>query len=145
MAIGVQPPLINGVAYTHADIVLNIMGVPVIGVKAIKYDDKQTITNNYSTGHKPTSRGFGIVEYTCSISLTMEEVERLQTSAPLGRIQNYPDFPIGVNFATEDGKFSRHRLIKCRFTGRSIDSETNNTELVEELELSIADIDYQPS
>lgn len=143
MAIGVRPPLINGVAYTHADVTPNIMGVPVVAVTAIKYSDKQTITLNHSTGHKPTSRGFGPVTFEASISMTMEEVERLSASAPGGRIQNFPDFPIGVNFATEDGKFTRHRLIRVRFTGRSIQSEVNNTQIVEELELSVADIEYQ--
>lgn len=142
MAIGVQPPLINGVSYTHAEIVLNIMGAPVIGVTSIKYADPQEITLNHSTGHKATSRGFGPVTPEASITLTMEEVERLSAGAPNGRIQNYPDFPIGVNFATEDGKFTRHRLIKCRFKGRSIDSAVNNSQIEEELELSVADISY---
>ncbi len=142
MAIGVRPPLINGVAYTHAEIVCNIMGVPVVGITAINYADPQEITLNHSTGHKPTSRGFGPVTPEGTITMTMEEVERLSASAPGGRIQNYPDFPIGVNFATEDGKFTRHRLIKCRFKGRSIDSAVNNSQIEEEIELSIADIEW---
>lgn len=140
--IGIQPPLINGVSYTHADVVINILGAPVIGVTAIKYADPQEITLNHATGHKPTSRGFGPVTPEGSITLTMEEVERLSQIAPLGRIQNIPDFPIGVNFATEDGKFTRHRLIKCRFKGRKPESEVNNSQIEEELELSIADISY---
>jgi hypothetical protein len=142
MAIGVRPPLINGVSYTHADIVLNVLGVPIIGVTAIKYKDPQTITLNHSTGHKPTSRGFGTVMPEGSITVTMEEAQRISDAAPFGLIQNIPDFPIGVNFATEDGKFTRHRLIKVRFTGRSIDSAVNNSQIEEELELSIADISY---
>ena len=142
MAIGVQPPLINGVSYTHADVVINILGAPVIGVTKISYSDPQEITLNHSTGHKPTSRGFGPVTPEGSITLTMEEVQRLSDIAPLGRIQNIPDFPIGVNFATEDGKFTRHRLIKCRFKGRKPESEVNNSQIEEELELSIADISY---
>lgn len=143
MAIGVRPPLINGTAYTHADVTPNIMGVPIVAVTAIKYADKQTITLNHSTGHLPTSRGFGTVMPEATITMTMEEAERLSAAAPDGRIQNFPDFPIGINFATEDGKFTRHRLVRCRFTGRSVDSEVNNSQLLEELELSVADIRYQ--
>lgn len=142
MAIGIQPPLINGVSYTHADIVMNILGAPVIGVTAINYSDPQEITLNHATGHLPTSRGFGPINPVAEITLTMEEVERLSQIAPLGRIQNIPDFPIGVNFATEDGKFTRHRLIKCRFKGRKTDSQVNNSQIEETLELSVADIKY---
>lgn len=142
MAIGLQPPLINGTAYTHVNIVMNVMGVPVVGVLSINYSDKQEITLNHSTGAKPTSRGFGPMTPEASITLTMEEVERLSAAAPLGKIQNYPDFPIGVNFATEDGKFTRHRLIKCRFKGRNPNSAVNNSQIEEELELSVADIEY---
>ena len=142
MAIGIQPPLINGVSYTHAEIVCNVLGAPLIGLTAINYSDPQEITLNHSTGHKPTSRGFGPVTPQGSITLTMEEVERLSAAAPLGKIQNIPDFDIGVNFATEDGKFARHRLIKVRFKGRNPDSSVNNSQIEETLELSIADIQY---
>ncbi|HMG89270.1 MAG TPA: hypothetical protein VK589_04400 [Chryseolinea sp.] len=141
--IASTPPLINGVSYTHAEVVVNILGAPVIGVTAIKYSDPQEITLNHATGHKPTSRGFGTVTPEGSITLTMEEVERLSQAAPSGRIQNIPDFPIGVNFATEDGKFTRHRLIKVRFKGRKTDSQVGNSQIEEELELSIADIAYK--
>ena len=141
--IASTPPLINGVSYTHAEIVINILGAPVIGVTAIKYADPQEITLNHSTGHKPTSRGFSTVTPEGSITLTMEEVERLSNAAPFGRIQNIPDFPIGVNFATEDGKFTRHRLIKVRFKGRKTESQVGNSQIEEELELSIADIAYK--
>ena len=142
MAIGIQPPLINGVSYTHADIVVNILGAPLIGIIAISYSDMQEITLNHSTGHKPTSRGFGPVTPEGSITVTMEEAERLSQVAPFGKIQNIPDFDIGVNFATEDGKFTRHRLMRVRFKGRKPDSAVNNSQIEEELELSIADISY---
>lgn len=143
MAIAPLPPLINGVSYTHAEIVLNIMGVVVIGCTAISYGDPQEITLNHSTGHKPSSRGFGPVTPEGSITLTMEEVERLTAVAPFGQIQNIPDFPIGVNFVTEDAKFTRHRLIRVRFKGRKVDSAVNNSQIEETLELSIADISYK--
>ena len=135
-------PLINGVEYTHADIILNILGIPVIGVTNIKYSDPQAITLNYGTGQHPVSRAFGTIEPQGSITLTMKEVQRLSAAAPLGRIQNIPDFDIGVNFITEAGDFTRHRLVRCRFMGRSTDSSVNNTQIEEELTLSIVEIKY---
>lgn len=135
-------PLINGVEYTHADIVCNILGVPVIGITAIDYSDKQEITLNHSTGTLPSSRGFGPVMFEASITMTTKEVQRLSAVAPLGRIQNIPDFDIGVNYITEAGDFTRHKLVRCRFKGRNPNSQVNNSQIEEELELSVVDINY---
>lgn len=135
-------PLINGVEYTHADIVINILGIPVIGVTAIKYSDPQEMTLNYGTGQHPVSRGFGTIQPQGSITLTLKEIQRLSAASPQGRIQNIPDFDIGVNFITEAGDFSRHRLVRCRFKGRNTDSAVNNSQIEEELELSIVEIKY---
>jgi len=141
MIIGV--PLINGVEYTHADIIFNILGVPVIGMTSIDYSDPQDITLNYGTGQQPVSRGFGAVKPQASVTLTMKEIQRLTNAAPGGKIQNIPDFDIGVNFATEAGDFTRHRLIRCRFKGRNPNSAVNNSQIEEKLELSVADINYK--
>lgn len=40
-------PLINGVEYAWGDIVCAINGVPVTGIVAISYGDKQDMQNNY--------------------------------------------------------------------------------------------------
>lgn len=140
MVIGI--PFVNGVEYTHADIVLNIFGVPVIGVQSVDYSDPQEITVNHGTGHLPISRGFGKIMPQASITLTMKEVQRITAVAPLGRIQNIPDFDIGVSFVTEAGDFVRHKLKKCRFKGRGTTSQVGNSQIEEKLELSVIDIDY---
>jgi hypothetical protein len=141
-------PLINGVEYTHADIVFTfsntiLPGLPVIGVTAINYSDIQDITGNHATGQHYTSVGFGPINPTASITLTLKEVQRLSNVAPNGRLQNIPFFSIGVNFATEALDFTRHRLINCRFMGRSVDSSTGNTQIEETLQLFVADINYK--
>lgn len=140
MILGV--PLINGTEYTHADIILSILGAPVVGVTAINYKDNQAITMNHATGQLPVSRGFGPVSFEGSITLTMKEVNRLSAVAPGGRLQNIPDFDIGVNYLTEAGDFVRHKLVRCRFKGRNPNSGTGNSQIEEQLELSIADIKY---
>lgn len=135
-------PLINGVEYTHADVVVNVLGIPIVGITAIDYSDMQEITLNHSTGQLPSSRGFGPLTFEASLTLTMKEVQRLSAVAPLGRIQNIPDFDIGVNYVTEAGDFTRHKLVKCRFKGRNPNSQVNNSQIEEELELSVVDIKY---
>jgi len=135
-------PYINGIEYTHADIIVNIMGVPVIGITSIDYSDPQNIELNYGTGNLPISRGFGTIKFEGKITMTMKEVQRLTKVAPLGRLQNIPDFDIGVNFLTEAGDFTRHKLCKCRFKGRGVSSTVDNTQIEESLELSIINIEY---
>lgn len=135
-------PLINGTEYTHADIVVNILGLPIIGITAISYSDKQEITLNHATGQHPVSRGFGPIMPEASITMTTKEVQRLSNAAPFGRIQNIPDFDIGVNYITEAGDFVRHKLVRCRFKGRNPNSQVNNSQIEEELELSVVEIKY---
>lgn len=142
MALLNQPPLINGVEYTQADIVLNLFGVPIIGVTAIEYSDIQNIEGNYSTGHLPTSVGFGQVDLTATITVTSVEFRKIVLFAPGGRIQNIPFFDVGVNYIPEGGLFVRDRLVRCKFKGANISSSTNNTQIEVPLELFVADVRY---
>lgn len=134
---------VNGIEYTHVNIILNLLGAPVVGVTAIDYADPQDITENYGAQALPISRGFGQVKNSASITLTMKEVQRLTNAAPNGRLQNIPDFDIGVNYVTEAGDFARHKLIRCRFKGRNPNSQVGNSQIEEKLELSVMDINYK--
>lgn len=135
-------PLINGVSYAHADIVVNLFSTPVIGITAISYGDTQNIGLNYSTGNKPTSVGFGIVEPKASITMTLEAAQALIQAAPGNRLQNIPFFAVGINFLPDSGVLIRHSLKKCRFMGIDLGSQVNNTQIEVTIPLVVADIDY---
>jgi len=134
--------LINGTAYTHADIVLNVLGMPIIEVTEISYSDPQAIEFNYGTGNLPVSRSFGNVEPAGSITISLKEFNKITALAVDGRIQNIPDFPIGVNYAPEGQDFRRDRLTLCRFKGGDISTSQGDTNTYVTLELSIANILY---
>lgn len=134
--------LINGTAYAHSDIVLVILGIPIIEVTEISYSDMQDITLNYATGNEPTSRGFGQVNPTASITIAKKEFDKIRLAAPNGKIQNIPDFPIGVNYATEQGDFTKDRLNRVRFKGQDVSSSQGNSNIYVTLELSVASISY---
>ena len=142
MAVLERPPIINGVEYTHADITLNLFGIPIVGLTSISYGAVQQISPNYSTGHLPTSVGFGQVDLTATLTITSVEFRKLLLRAPLGRIQNIRFFDIGVNYIPENGFFVRDRLIRCKFKGPNLNSTTNNTQIEVPLELFVADILY---
>lgn len=137
-------PLVNGVAYAHADIILEIFGQTIIGITGITYSDKQDIVENFSTGTKATSVGFGPVKPVATITATLEAIQQISNIAPEGKIQNIGFFDIGVNFLPtgDNAILVRHSLKKCRFKGRDINSTTGNSQIEEALELFVADIDY---
>lgn len=135
-------PLINGTAYTHSDIIMNVLGIPIIEVTDISYSDPQEMTLNYGTGNQPTSRGFGAVQPTASITISKKELDKIRAAAPGGRIQNIPDFPIGINYLPESGEFTRDRLNRCRFKGQDVSSSQGNSNVLITLELSVVSVDY---
>lgn len=142
MAVDSLVPNINGVAYTHANVVLNFLGAPIIGVISIEYGDTQAITNNYSTGNNPTSVGFGQVEPTATLTLSFEAMRLVSLAAPLGVIQNIPFFDLGINYIPEGQPIVRHILKRCRFKGRQQSTETGNSEIPVTLELNLSQIQY---
>lgn len=136
-------PLINGVAYTHADVVVNIGGVPIIGITAINYEENQSMTANYSTGHRATSVGFGPLEAIGSMTMTMEAMELISSVAPEGVIQNLPFFPIGINYLPEGGILARHRLENVKMMTRKQASQTGNSQIEVTVDLFIAKINWK--
>lgn len=135
-------PLINGVSYAHVDIIINILGTPIVGVTSINYSEKQEITSNYSTNPKATSVGFGISTCVGDITLTLEAIQSIINIAPQGKVQNIGFFDIGVNYTTVGGVFTRHSLKSCRFKGPDLGSAVGNSQIEVANELFIADIDW---
>lgn len=62
MALADNPPLINGQAYSYADIIVTVLGVPVAGITSVEYSQTQEITENYGAGRFVVSRGLGKIE-----------------------------------------------------------------------------------
>lgn len=88
MAISL-PPLINGKSYEYADIIVNVLGVPITGITSIEYDIKQNMENIYAAGNKPVSRGYGKFEPTAKITLLMEEIEAITAVSPMVRCSRF--------------------------------------------------------
>lgn len=134
-------PLINGQAYVWADIVATIAGVPLTGIIAIKYSEKQEKVNNYGIGSKPTSRGLGKIEYDASITLSMEELQRLQDASPNSRLIEVAPFNLVITYE-KDARTVIHKLKDCEFMENGRDISQGDTEITYEVPLIIADIDW---
>lgn len=136
-------PLVNGTAYSWAQIELRLFDVPVAGVKGINYSEAQEMQDNFGAGNRPVSRSYGRIESTGSVTLEMAEVEALQAAAPSGRLSAIPEFTITVSFLPEGGLIRTHRLNNCRFKGNKREMSSGDLEIDVELELLISHIDWQ--
>lgn len=136
-------PLINGKSYEWADIALNVLGVTIIGVSSIEYEEKQGMENIYGAGRFPVSRGYGKVEPTAKITLLMEEVQAIMAVAPLGRIQDIPEFDIVVMYLDSALVTVKHKLRNVRFMSNTRTSASGDTSIPVDLELIISHIEWQ--
>lgn len=136
-------PLINGKSYEWADIVLNIMGVPIVGITSIEYEEMQDMQNIYGAGRFPQSRGYGKIEPTAKITVKMEEIQNIMTVAPSGRIQDIPEFDISVLFVDSALTTVKHKLRNCRFKNNSRKSNQGDASIDVELELILSHIEWQ--
>jgi hypothetical protein len=135
-------PLINGKSYEWSDITCNILGVPVVGITSIEYGDTQDMQNIYGAGRMPVSRGYGKIEPNAKITLLMEEVEAIQAAAPLGRLQDVPEFDIVVAF-TDAALVTRiHKIRNVRFKGNARNTNQGDASIPVELELIPSHIEW---
>lgn len=135
-------PLINGKSYEWADIIVNVLGVPIIGITNIEYEEKQAMENVYGAGRLPVSRGYGKIEPTAKMTILMEELENIQTVAPLGRIQDIPEFDVVVAFVDSALITRKHVLKNVRFMNNKRASSSGDTSIPVELELIISHIEF---
>ncbi|MCB2379799.1 hypothetical protein LGH70_19540 [Hymenobacter sp. BT635] len=136
-------PLINGVAYSWADINAQILGKTMYGITAISYEDDQVMEDNFGAGMMPTSRGYGQLKSKASITIEAKESERLVEATPTGRIQDIPPFPITVAYVNPANKTVTHKLMNCQFKGNKRDVKAGDTKIEVEHELIISHIQWK--
>lgn len=115
-------PLINGNLYTWADITVLIGGVPITGIRGIKYSDKQEITNVWGAGRYPVGRGKGRITCEASVKLLVDEVRALASSSSTGRLQDLGVFDVQVSYIPdESGKIVHDVIHDCQFSEVELD------------------------
>ncbi|MDX5437297.1 MAG: hypothetical protein LPK03_08890 [Pontibacter sp.] len=136
-------PLINGRAYSWADVKVMLLGKKVDGITAINYGDTQEKQNNYGAGIHASSRGYGKLEATASITLEKKEVERIQAAlGPGRRLQDIAPFPITVAYVNEANLAVTHKLFNCEFTNNKREVKAGDMNIEVELELILSHIQW---
>lgn len=129
-------PLINGTSHAFSDITIDILGVPVPGVVAINYSEKQEKVDNYGAGNRPVSRGYGKIEAEASITLLSEEVLALQKAAPNHNLMEIPPFDIIVTYLPKNSTNITTDILKnCEFKQNARDTKVDDTKIEVQLEL----------
>lgn len=134
-------PLINGREYGWADIVVNMGASPVLGIRAIKYEEEQEKENVYGAGRNPVSRGYGRVKTTGSITLLATTVFAMQNAAPEGKLHKVAPFPIVVLFQPQVGPIVKRVLKNCEFKKTTFDWKEGDMSKEVELELVISHVE----
>lgn len=135
--------LINGKSYGWNNVVIRLSNgsLPLVGVKSISYTKSREKENLYGAGSDVTARGYGNYTYEASITITMEELVKIQKSAPSGDILELPMFEIIVTYIhPERGKIVNDIIQNAEFVSVPKNLNQNDKEFPVELELIISGI-----
>lgn len=138
------PPIINGQNFAWSDVGLMLFGTtPVIGIASIDYEENADMEDNYGAGAFPIGQGIGQFKYKGSIELFREEMVPIIASAPQGKIQLIPAFPIKVTYGNDSQALQVNTLKFCRFMNNPFSSKSGDKKITGKINLLIGDIDWQ--
>ena len=136
-------PLINGILYGWANVQVTIQGVPLTGITAVEYDDKQEVVNKYGAGRHPVGRGLGRITPSAKLTLYLEEVVALQAKSPTGRLQDLGMFDVLVGYLhPTTGLITYDKIRNCHFSDNSRKVKEGDTDIPVDLELVPSHIEW---
>lgn len=135
--------LINGRAYDYVSIIPNILGVPLVGVTSIEYEQEQAKDDNYSTGVLPESRGYGTRATTGTLEMTMNASEALRASVASRNLLDVPPSDWVIVFGNSGLPVRVHTLKFAEFKTDGGGGSQGDTNLKKSYSLAIADITYR--
>lgn len=136
-------PLINGIEYGWADIVLTIAGMPVTGITSIEYSDEQEVVDNYGAGRYAVSRSKGRITNSGKITLYASEVAALQKKTANGRLQDLGAFDIMVSYIPEEsGMVMTDKIRNCQFKSNKRNVSEGDTSIKVDLDLAVGHIEW---
>lgn len=135
-------PLINGMLYSWADIVVLVGGVPITGITGIEYGDSQEIVNKYGAGRHPVGRAKGRITPSGKLVLYQEEVQALAAQSPTGRLQDLPPFDIIVQYLPDSGLIVTDKIKNVHISDNARKWKEGGTGQEVELPLVPSHIDW---
>lgn len=133
-------PLVNGKSWEYTDITCLILGVPVVEIASINYQQKQNRQMNYGTSPYATSFGNGTIEATVQLKISMNEMENIIASIPTGMLQDIPPFDIVVWYGDSALGSKTHIIKNCLFLDDGRNGASGDTILYQDYNLIASNI-----
>lgn len=132
-----NPILINGEAYSWAQVVILIGTNLFYGITKIDYKAAQDKKNNMGIGIYPVSRGRGGIEYGASITIHRDDVKRMIAASPGGSLASLPPFSIKVLYGDASNP-TKDELLNVEFMEDGNTAAQGDTVFAKDLPLIYA-------
>ena len=134
--------LVNGKAFDFVQITPLFLGVPLVSMSSITYEETQEKVNNFGTGNRPVSRGQGAIEATGSMELSMNDIEAIREVAPNGSLLLIPASDFVLVFGNPQN-IQTHVLKNLEFTNDGGTGTVGDTDLKLTLNFVISNVQYR--
>ena len=135
-------PLINGQAFDYAQITPLYLGVPLVSMTSITYEETQEKVDNPGTGNRGISRGRADIKSSGSIELSMNDIEALREVAPNGSLLALPASDFILVFGNPQN-IQTHILKNLEFTNDGGTGTQGDTDLKMTLNFIISNVIYR--
>lgn len=135
-------PLVNGEAFSYVQITPLFLGVPLVSMTSITYEEVQEKVDNLGTGNRPVSRGRASIVATGSIELSMNDIEAMREVAPNGSLLAIPASDFILVFGNPQN-VQTHVLKNLEFTNDGGAGTQGDTDLKLTLNFIISDVQYR--
>ena len=134
--------LVNGQAFSYVQITPLFLGVPLVSMTSITYEETQEKVNNFGTGNRPVSRGRAAIDANGSMELSMNDIEALREAAPKGSLLAIPASNFVLVFGNPQN-VQTHVLKNLEFTNDGGSGTQGDTDLKLTLNFVISDVQYR--
>lgn len=135
-------PLVNGEAFSFVQITPLFLGVPLVSMTSITYEEVQEKVDNLGTGNRPVSRGRAAIVATGSMELSMNDIEAMREVAPNGSLLAIPASDFILIFGNPQN-VQTHVLKNLEFTNDGGAGTQGDTDLKLTLNFIISDVQYR--
>jgi len=135
-------PLVNGQAFDYSQITPLYLGVPLVSMTSITYEETQEKVDNPGTGNRGISRGRADIKSTGSIELSMNDIEALRDIAPQGSLLLLPATDFILVFGNPQN-IQTHVLKNLEFTNDGGTGTQGDTDMKMTLNFIISNVIYR--
>ena len=121
-------PLVNGISFDFVQLTPLFLGVPLVSMSSITYEEIQEKINNMGVGNRPVSRGRGAIDASGSMELSMNDIEAIRDVAPSGSLLLLPASDFVLVFGNPQN-VQTHILKNLEFTNDGVTGAVGDTDL----------------